>query len=435
MSNHNGGDEDNGIKRRKERTNVRLKKFTFSNVYSFMDETSINMEARYPSMKDNEDFVREHGEGSNKEYFLPLAAIYGKNASGKTNVLRALADAAAIVCGKSEINRMTPFLLATRPSPVYMHRFNLLIDNYEYEYEYSTDILKNAILTESLKRREIGNEKWQDLFTRKESKVQFNKDGLSSQKVDYIKSSPIYDDSLIVTSYGQGVDELRSVFKWCENVEVCIKKRGDSERQTFLDNYATNFLSRDCVLQEKMSKFFSDYEENIESIRVIPDESSGQRFTLRVSHKGMSDEGKEFYRDFPFYMESHGTQRLAELYPYLSHVLETGRTLIVDELDIVLHPAVFRVIVDFFNDKKHNPNHAQLIFSAHNTIVMHRDNVRRDQLNLIDKNEYGRSSLFRLSEYEDENGNKIRSDSRYDHLYMNGSLGTAPDKINDATIL
>jgi len=90
-----------------------------------------------------------------------------------------------------------------------------------------------------------------------------------------------------------------------------------------------------------------------------------------------------------------------------------------------------------FNDTGENGMNkkgAQLIFTAHNTVVVNREDLRRDEICFVDKDEYGESITKRLSEITDEKGNKIRLDARYDVLYMNGNFGAIPEAIRNATI-
>ena len=124
--------------------------------------------------------------------------------------------------------------------------------------------------------------------------------------------------------------------------------------------------------------------------------------------------------------ESQGTQKFFELSGPIIDTLK-GRVLVIDELDAQIHPKLARAICEVFNSKELNPNNAQLIFIAHNTNILDKDLLRRDQIWFVEKDQYGASELFSLVEFKDpQNGKKVRNDASYEKSYLNGIYGAVP---------
>ncbi len=101
--------------------------------------------------------------------------------------------------------------------------------------------------------------------------------------------------------------------------------------------------------------------------------------------------------------------------------LEQGGLLCIDELDTKLHPLLFKRIVDLYKDRETNKNNAQLIYTAHSTFLFDSDELRRDELYLVEKDLSGRSNLYSLSEFRN-----LRSDADYRKKYLTGQLGAIP---------
>jgi len=106
-----------------------LKEFTFKNCYSFKDEVTLSMVANY-NMKDNLNFVTTHGDGGNEIYLNPVAAIYGSNAGGKTNIFKALLDAVDNI-SKREMHNI-PFMYPDKKDYTFSHKLVIVHDDTIY---------------------------------------------------------------------------------------------------------------------------------------------------------------------------------------------------------------------------------------------------------------------------------------------------------------
>lgn len=101
--------------------------------------------------------------------------------------------------------------------------------------------------------------------------------------------------------------------------------------------------------------------------------------------------------------------------------LENGGLLCIDELDVKFHPLLFKKIVNMYKDKKINKNNAQLIYTAHSTFLFNSDDLRRDELYLVEKDQYGKARLYSLSELRN-----LRVDADYEKRYLTGKFGAIP---------
>ena len=135
-------------------------------------------------------------------------------------------------------------------------------------------------------------------------------------------------------------------------------------------------------------------------------------------HKNI--DGDEFTA-IPLEQESAGTIKIFNILPIILENLEVGGVLSIDELDIKLHPLLFKKIVSMYMDKKINKNNAQLIYTAHSTFLFKSDTLRRDQLYLVNKNSEGKANLYSLSEFR-----KLRVDADYEKKYLSGQFGAIP---------
>lgn len=118
--------------------------------------------------------------------------------------------------------------------------------------------------------------------------------------------------------------------------------------------------------------------------------------------------------------ESEGTQKLLALSGLLLAALRAGGTLIVDELDVRMHPLLTREIISLFNRRATNKHGAQLIFTSHDTNLLDNTLFRRDQIWFVEKDPQGASHLYSLADF------KVRNDKDYERGYIQGRFGAIP---------
>ncbi|MDR0443784.1 MAG: ATP-binding protein [Treponema sp.] len=425
-----------------------LKEFTFRNCYSFKDEALLSMTANY-NMKDNINFVIKHGDGDNAVYLNPVAAIYGSNAGGKTNILRALSDAIRNI---SEVKRICnePFMYPFHEDETFSHRLVIVHDDIEYEYEYTANAVSNTswedskVLKESLRKRDLrakGDAK--AVFVREGTAIKESMYNDKDQQNEHLKMIAANNSILVMRHVGElGWDFFKPLYQWCSNVVMDMRTPNEKDRHEDLIKYASTLHSDEESLL-RFSNFITDIDPALFAITTMTQQNDnvepkiGEKARFLVWHKYREASGDVDKLPFLTQRESNGMVKLMEIYPIIKRALDEGKPFICDELDKFLHPLIFKRVVEMFNDTGEggvNKKGAQLIFAAHNTIVVNREDLRRDEICFVDKNEYGESVVKRLSEITDEKGSKIRLDARYDVLYLSGNFGAIPEKFRSAVV-
>ena len=144
---------------------------------------------------------------------------------------------------------------------------------------------------------------------------------------------------------------------------------------------------------------------------------------IRTSHK-VFDNNKKFIKNIEFdatSQESSGTNKMLDLAGMIFLNIWTGGIVIIDELDAKLHPLLTLSIIKLFQNPKLNKNGAQLIFATHDTNILSRADLRRDQIYFVEKDNFGASDLYSLVEYDEVKlGNDLEED------YMRGRYGAIP---------
>ncbi len=114
------------------------------------------------------------------------------------------------------------------------------------------------------------------------------------------------------------------------------------------------------------------------------------------------------------------------LYPELQEVLQNGSVYFIDELNARLHPLLVRNFILIFLNPEVNVNHAQLIFTTHDTWQLSNRLLRRDEIWFTEKDTDGVSTLYSLADFINEDGTKIRKDESYEKNYLLGKYGAIP---------
>ena len=126
----------------------------------------------------------------------------------------------------------------------------------------------------------------------------------------------------------------------------------------------------------------------------------------------------------PVVFESAGTKKLFEIAGPIIKALENGSVVFIDEIDSRLHPMLVRFLVMMFNSISKNPKNAQLICSTHDVLLLDED-IRRDQVYFTEKDEYGVSTLYSLTDFKG-----VRKESKLLKQYLLGAFGATP-KLQD----
>ena len=405
-----------------------LLQFRFSNFRSFKDETVLDMRAS--GSNEYSDHVRFEGV----DKVLPVAAIYGANASGKSNVFKALSDMVFYVlisfAFDDQINpekNSLPWKMFQSHFPFESHFFQkeknvsyevyftmpykAKVQYFKYGFSLDTEGITEEWLGKAFKTDIEKGYPYKMLFERKRGEEL----SLASSIEKYRKN---IDLSL------QKMELLSEVFQWFTHF---VFLNAQEKNESFSPNELAKKMFDNESLKNSVLDYIRSFDTSIRGIHVIKGSSIenslfiGDRYQIYFIHADQSDHSAEI----PLEDASAGTIKMISLYQKLQESLQSGAIFLADELDIKLHPLLMRNIILNFTDPKRNSKNAQLIFTTHNTIYMDMGLLRRDEIWFTEKND-NVSELYSLDDIQDANGNKIRKDANYAKNYLLGKYGAIP---------
>lgn len=429
-----------------------LVNFRFKNCRSFYDETVLSMQTapdeayRELNTFDAGNMVPK-GEGE----LLKSAVIFGGNASGKSNVLKAFNYMVNVV----RLSSAQIPVVASNESfafKVYADKEESL---YEVEivqsgkfYNYGFELCNGKVKSEWLKKREA---RMTTVFERKNGKLKII--GESAQSINLIK----IPDATLFLSIGNNFnlaanEYLTDVMNWFMNVLIVFENSSNS-----LDIYtmeggkykaqALEILKRADigitdfdVIKDKIAS--SDPESLMKLNMKIQSDPAILAGQLKAESEGLynidmktafdiyddkgavvGQKGVMLFKESGF--NSEGTVRLLCYLGWILAALDQGRVIFIDEIDSRLHFLVADYIVQLFNSIENNPKNAQLICTAHNVMLMD-DGLRRDQIYFTSKDSYGCSTLVSLADYTG-----VRKTDLFSKRYLAGFYADLPDMSED----
>ena len=414
-----------------------LLQFYFSNYRSFEGEGILDMRAS------GSNELSLHIRNTLNEKVLPVTAIYGANASGKSSVFEAFQFMALCVLESlsfSDDNKKNPYKLKVdsfkfsesreKPSEFEINYIDKK-GKKELYYNYGFKIDNSGILEEYLasntKTGVKRNEDYTYIFKRERNQKLYLDSSIEKFRENLEIS--LKEKTLLVSLGAKlNIDEFIRVRTWFINTEVI--NFSNSLYGAFLENILPNNIIESEEVRKNLVSFINSFDDSIIDIEVEKisaiDENDKDNYRVFTIHK--SDKGTSTAR-ISMNEESSGTKKMFSLYQTLLDVLEKGGVFFADELDIKLHPLLMRNILLTFTDKEKNSNNAQLIFTTHNTIYMDMDLLRRDEIWFVEKDN-GVSKLYSLDDITNEKGEKVRKDSNYEKHYLLGNYGAIPNLKN-----
>lgn len=411
-----------------------LLQFNFKNFKSFRDDTTLDLTATKISEYSN------HVISIGNEKILPIAVIFGANASGKSNVLEAFRYMATYVASslnnggdeskkksKSEFLSPTPFLFDTNSRDA-ESSFEVYFISSEASgaksYNYGFTVNSTGIKEEWLNyKSKTSRGDYRRIFYRNGSELDLS--GIASKSQENLRIA-LENETLIVSLGAKlKIAKLKLIRDWFLDNELA--DFGRPVENFFLSEQLPDDFVESKDVQEKVINYFSAFDPSIIGFKVEPIEEDGDKKSSKVRidaiHKMIDSEE---IATIPLKLESAGTLKMFALYPLLQEVLETGGVLFVDELNARLHPLLVRTFVITFLNQETNPNHAQLIFTSHDSWQLNSNILRRDEVWFSEKASNGISTLYSLADFVDEDGVKIRKDENYEKNYLLGKYGAIP---------
>jgi AAA15 family ATPase/GTPase len=419
---------------------------SITNFRSIKDPFEFSLEAEAGQSKP-ENIFEIDVIGRQKFRLLKSAVIYGPNASGKTNFIRALYNLTEFIKKSTDIRAENPipyyepfvFDADSEQAPSkFSIEFLMPTEAIYVRYKYQIEFTRNEVLVEELDYYPKGQK--QNLFKRIVDKDTSDllHTGRLSKNLGY-KEYPLFKNQLFLSKFGKDIPHelLTSVYLYFDSIEVWnaldiikINSLREEIADELLNPENHNLLKRiNKLLQIADTKINGiSIKEDIGNKR-IKDKVTDDRNLLpnrpgnRISAEHfLYDKGiKVGVRDLPLSQESAGTNVLFALGGIILKRLERGGVLFFDELDNSLHPKLSKFLVRLFNNPISNPKNSQLVVATHEVTLLDKEVFRKDQIWFSEKDKFGSTEIFSAKDFEG-----VRDDTPFDKWYMNGKFGGQP---------
>ena len=401
-----------------------LIRFSFKNFKSFKNENCLDMEATL--LKEHEYNVVK----TDQVNLLKVAAIYGANASGKTNVLQAFDNMKKRILVSDDskksslIDEDNVFSFMINNQPISLEVEILAKNNKIYKYGF--DILKDSIASEWLYVKK--KNKFYLIFEREKNNVTMK----SNNKISGLAN--IDERTLFLNIYSKidkDNEDFNNVYNWFVNANYL--DLGNPRFEDFINTRISLKILSDEKYKKELLRFIKTFDSGIEEIKTTPTsleevQNNNRVVKVELVHKGENNELKAL----PLELESNGTRKMFHLFDFFMDALRNGMVLFIDELDAKLHPLLTRYIINLFHNSETNIGSGQLIYSTHDTVNLNKETFRRDEIWFTEKNKDGVSELYALSDYiledheDKKSSKKVRNDATYNKDYLTGRYGAIP---------
>ena len=423
--------------------------FSVENWMSFRDPTTFSMVASRE---------RQHGErvpklGKYQTRVLPIAAIYGGNASGKTNFFQALRFTQRLVVEGTRPDSLIPietFRLdvggRSRPS---RFAFELLID--ETIYDYSFAVTQKEVLEERMVKITSTSEKV--LYDRRDGNLNFDRLLAEDMFLQFVFRGTRDNQLFLTNSISQNINDFRPIYDWFENTLVLVAP--DSRFDLFeifldeghplytamnemlprLDTGIAHLGSEEIPLEnisipEPLKTELQEKVKEGMAVRLLMEPQTNRIVVTRKDGELIAKRPVTFHPKsdgtearFEIYQESEGSQRVIDLLPAFLELSAqvSQKVYVIDEIDRSLHPLLIRQLLEEYLSNCSTETRTQLLLTTHNVMLMDQQLLRRDEMWAAERDGFGVSSLFSFGEYKD-----VRYDKDIRKSYLQGRMGGIP---------
>jgi AAA15 family ATPase/GTPase len=376
---------------------------------------------------------------SGKYNALPLAAMFGRNGAGKSNILDAIYRLQALVIrgthaeeGMSIQHDYYKLDPEYEKMPTFFGIDFIASDGFRYTYEVEFD--EKQICSENLNFYPKGQKA--KLFERQFNEISFG-DSFMGAKSAIEKL--LYKNQLLLSKVrGENIDALKIPHNYIIN-KIFYRKPGELSNNGYLNHFAKNiYESKYPNYRENLARLLRASDTGIRDLEagkrdleaiqlpetidpsIREDIKKTLEYYITTKHSD-EDENSDKLVDFSIFDESMGTRRLLEIGGLMIESLHDGQLLIIDEFDISLHPILTKALVKLYNDPKTNPNNAQLIISTQDVTLLDSDTFSYDQLWIAEKTFEGWSNYYCLADIKG-----LRKNIPLHKWYIDGRLGGVP---------
>jgi len=377
-------------------------------------------------------------EGDNE--ILHSLVIYGRNAAGKSNVIRAFKAISHLVEQSDafkydkKLAPYEPYLFETNKKNMPV-KFDVEFIGHEskFKYKYTIEFTESEFIRESLYFYPEGV--ISKLYDRSKDKITYG---------DYYKGAKktIEDDLLKNQLFLSKAS--RNKVKYLDEVYLFFTKYlyVSTVHDTDYDNTIIKIFTKLSLQNEKLKfnllELLKAADTNIQDFSIVenekkfqfpenfPEESKKEivekfKFEIKTTHSLFENGNEIGVTSIELDDESFGTKKFLAIGSLILDALDDGGVIIIDELDKGLHPLLTKLLINLFNSQDNNPNNAQLIFATHDSTLLANDIFRRDQICFVDKKYEGGSFLYKLSDIKG-----VRKDIPIDKWYLSGRFRAIP---------
>ncbi|WP_293338170.1 ATP/GTP-binding protein [Microcoleus sp. CAWBG58] len=410
--------------------------FSVGNYKSFKETVTLSMVASSITEDDRELDENNVFEINHRLKLLKSAAIYGANASGKSNLVAAVNFMKWFVLNSSKETQVSEaidieaFRLSTeteKEASFFEIVFLLEGKNFRYGFEINAE----QVVAEWLFKSDEDSEK-----------MLFERDFDNFILDDFPEGQGISDktrsNALFLSVVAQFNGKLSGkILLWFSKTLQLISGLQDRQyRKETLESFENDRHRHDIIeFIKKLDLGIADIQIINKPVFIISQNTalyggsygslyptSESKPAVKTVHRKYDADGKQAAIEI-FDIEKHeseGTNKLFALAGLLLDTLRTGKILFIDELDARLHPLITRELICLFNSKETNPHNAQLIFTTHDTNLLSSKAFRRDQIWFTEKDNKGATDLYSLVEY------KVGKDASFERDYIIGKYGAIP---------
>lgn len=406
-----------------------LIEFRIQNYASFNTSQTLSMLA---SSSTKENFNETNIIPVNKfgiDNLLKSATIFGANSSGKSNLVKGLYIFRNIIleslnkANSDNLSGVVPFLIKDEIYDI-PSEFEIVFIADNNIYRYGISISEQKILEEWLYWTKTSRETL--LFHRNGQQIEINKRSFKEAK-DFIKKTP---DNYIVEKTREDVpfisvlsnfngEKSRKIINWFNQINIVsgIQEQG-------FKGFTLELLDKNKEFKNWALKILSSLQ--IYDIKIVEELDD---ISINVVKKIENSTKKH---ELPLKLESDGTQKLFYLLGPIFEVIKTSQILIIDEFDNKFHSLLSKYILQLYHQK--NDSGSQLITTCHDTNLLTKELLRRDQIWFVEKNNNHESELYSLLEYKEH---YTRIGDSYSKDYLDGRYGAIPlfssiDELMDA---
>jgi uncharacterized protein len=420
-----------------DRRHVMLIGFSVGNYKSFKETVTLSMVASSITEEEQELDINNVFEVNHKLKLLKTAAIYGANASGKSNLIAAINFMKWFVLNSSKETQVSDaidieaFRLSTETEkePSFFEIVFLLEGK---TFRYGFEVNAREVVSEWLFQADDSEEKM--LFERDFDKCILGDFPEGQGISDKTRSNALF---LSVVAQFNGQISGKILLWFSKTLQLISGLQDRQYRKETLESFENDRHRHDIIeFIKKLDLGIADIQIKNQPPFMTSNNkalyatsyggslylNSESKLTVKTIHPKYDADGKQTAIEL-FDLEKHeseGTNKLFALAGILLDTLRIGKILLIDELDARLHPLITRELIYLFNSNETNPHNAQLIFTTHDTNLLSSKTFRRDQIWFTEKDKQGATDLYSLVEY------KVGKNASFEDDYIIGKYGAIP---------